>query len=79
MTAKRSMADAEQCLPADFSKYKRSPERFAREVLDSHWWKGQSEVGSLLSRSRRVAVKAANGVGKTYLAADLTLWFMSRR
>ncbi len=56
--------------------YRAEPERFAREVLGSRWWCGQTEIAKLLSQHRRVAVKAANGVGKTYLAADLVLWFL---
>lgn len=56
--------------------YRAEPERFAREVLGSRWWKGQIEIANLLSQHRRVAVKAANGVGKTYLAADIVLWFL---
>ena len=52
------------------------PAGFARQVLGSTWWKAQEEIARLLAESRRVAVKAANGVGKTYLAADLVLWFL---
>lgn len=56
--------------------YRAEPERFAREVLGSRWWDAQAEIARLLSQHRRVAVKAANGVGKTYLAADIVLWFL---
>ena len=60
----------------DFTCYQGRPEAFAREVLGSKWWSAQREVAEALCNSRRVAVKAANGVGKTYLAADLLLWFL---
>ena len=60
----------------DFSRYRHDPTGFAREVLGSHWWRAQENIARLLVRNRRVAVKAANGVGKTYLAADLVLWFL---
>ena len=56
--------------------YRRDPARFAREVLGSQWWRAQEETAALVANHRRVAVKAANGVGKTYLAADLLLWFL---
>ena len=56
--------------------YRRDPARFAREVLGSQWWQAQEETAELVANHRRVAVKAANGVGKTYLAADLLLWFL---
>src|SRR5262249_32090687 len=56
--------------------YRRKPEQFAEEVLGSRWWKRQREVARLVAAHRRPAVKSANGVGKTYLAADLALWFL---
>lgn len=61
---------------AVFLRYRNDPARFAREVLGSTWWAAQEEIARLLARHRRVAVKAANGVGKTYLAADIVLWFL---
>ena len=57
-------------------RYRSSPERFAEEVLGSQWWSRQREVARCVVRHRRVAVRSANGVGKTYLAADLALWFL---
>lgn len=59
-----------------YAKYADDPAGFARDVLGSHWWRAQEQIAELLAHNRRVAVKAANGVGKTYLAADLTLWFL---
>ena len=56
--------------------YRKRPERFAREVLGSSWWSKQREAAEMVAWNRRVAVKSANGVGKTYLAADLALWFL---
>jgi phage terminase large subunit len=56
--------------------YRKRPERFAREVLGSRWWSKQRQAAELLAGNRRVVVKSANGVGKTYLAADLALWFL---
>ncbi len=56
--------------------YRARPEAFAKGVLGSAWWEKQAEVAKALSENRRVAVKSANGVGKTYLAADLALWFL---
>ena len=59
-----------------FEKYREDPAGFAREVLGSKWWRAQEEIAKLVAHNRRVAVKAANGVGKTFLAADLLLWFL---
>ena len=61
---------------ADFAVYRDDPAGFARDVLGSRWWTAQTEIADALTRHRRVAVKAANGVGKTFLAADLCLWFL---
>jgi phage terminase large subunit len=56
--------------------YRRRPEAFAIKVLGSRWWEKQREAARAVASSRRTAVKSANGVGKTYLAADLALWFL---
>ncbi len=57
-------------------RYRGRPNDFALKVLGSRWWSAQEEVGRALTTSRRVAVRSGNGVGKTYLAADLALWFL---
>lgn len=61
---------------ASFAVYRDDPAGFARDILGSRWWDAQTEIADALTKHRRVAVKAANGVGKTYLAADLCLWFL---
>ncbi|MGC8668563.1 MAG: hypothetical protein ACP5VE_10670 [Chthonomonadales bacterium] len=57
-------------------QYRSDPELFAQEVLGSRWWFRQREVARAVASSRRTIVKSGNGVGKTYLAADLALWFL---
>src|SRR5690242_8446371 len=69
-------AEAVEAAALDLTAYQHDPARFAREVLLSTWWSAQEEIATLVAGHRRVAVKAANGVGKTYLAADLALWFL---
>ncbi len=56
--------------------YARRPDLFAINVLGSRWWIDQINIAKSVVKNRRVAVKAANGVGKTYLAADLVIWFL---
>src|SRR5689334_359925 len=56
--------------------YRRNPAAFARNILGSKWWSKQTEIANAVANNRRVAVKSANAVGKTYLAADLVLWFL---
>src|SRR5438874_1529663 len=58
------------------AKYKKRPAEFAKHVLGSRWWSGQEAVGKALVKYRRVSVRSGNGVGKTYLAADIALWFL---
>ena len=56
--------------------YQRRPKAFAERILGSNWWNRQADVAQMVASHRRIAVKSANGVGKTYLAADLALWFL---
>src|SRR5438552_12822845 len=56
--------------------YRTRPHQFAYRFLGSQWWSAQEEIGLALTRHRRVVVRSGNGVGKTYLAADLALWFL---
>jgi hypothetical protein len=67
---------AEEMLDERMRSYRTRPEQFAEEILGSRWWSRQREVAGLVAKHRRIAVKSANGVGKTYLAADLALWFL---
>ena len=75
--ARSAVYEEENAGPAGtFAAYRDDPAGFARDVLGSRWWDAQAEIADALTKHRRVAVKAANGVGKTYLAADLCLWFL---
>jgi phage terminase large subunit len=76
LTAKIETRFAQEMLDERMRTYRTRPERFAAEVLGSHWWSRQKDAAELVAKHRRVAVKSANGVGKTYLAADLALWFL---
>ncbi len=40
------------------------------------WTPDQAEAASLFPKNRRVAISAANGIGKSYLAADLVVSFI---
>ncbi len=53
-----------------------SPVDFARDVLGVRLWHKQEEVLTALTRHRRVAVKAGNGLGKGFCASVALLWFM---
>lgn len=52
------------------------PAWFAREILGVHWWSRQVEIAQAVRDYRRVAVRSAHGIGKTFTAAGLALWFL---
>lgn len=62
---------------ADVLERSRShPGWFASNVLGVHWWSKQIEIAESVRDNERTTVKAANGVGKTFNAAGIALWFL---
>lgn len=55
----------------------RDPVWFAREILGVHLWEMQAEILRTIWRERRVSVKSANGVGKSFLGAVAVLAYGS--
>lgn len=55
---------------------RQDPAWFAENVLGVHWWSMQVRVAECVRDHERTSVKAANGVGKTFNAAGLLLWFL---
>ena len=52
------------------------PTQFAAETLGVSLWRKQREVLDAVLRSRRVAVKSGNGLGKDFTAAVAVLWYV---
>ena len=50
--------------------------RFASDTLGVTLWEKQKEVLRAVERSRRVAVKSGNGLGKDFTAAVAVLWYV---
>ncbi|MDE2787444.1 MAG: hypothetical protein OXL37_12380 [Chloroflexota bacterium] len=50
--------------------------RFASDTLGVTLWEKQEEVLRAVERSRRVAVKSGNGLGKDFTAAVAVLWYV---
>lgn len=50
--------------------------RFASDTLGVRLWEKQEEVLRAVERSRRVAVKSGNGLGKDFTAAVAVLWYV---
>lgn len=62
---------------SEFERYQPDPVGFARDVLKCEPWGKQREIlEALAAPSARVSVRSSNGVGKTWLAAAATLWFL---
>ena len=50
--------------------------RFASDTLGVRLWEKQEETLRAVERSRRVAVKSGNGLGKDFTAAVAVLWYV---
>jgi len=59
--------------------FRDDPVRFARQVLGHQPWAKQVEILEAVRDFRRVTVRACHGVGKTWVAADVALWFLLTR
>jgi hypothetical protein len=63
-----------------YDKYAYDPVGFCSKELGLNLWAKQAEIAEALCRfPHRVLVKSANGVGKTVLAAALSVWFYLTR
>lgn len=52
------------------------PVWFADRCLGVHWWSKQQEIAESVRDHRRTTVRSANGVGKTFTAAGIVLWWL---
>lgn len=66
-------ADAAQTL---LDACQNGPAFFATEILGVHPWSLQCSILDSVRIRRRTAVKACRGVGKTFIAAVIVLWFL---
>lgn len=57
------------------ASYRDDPAAWAADVLGVHLWSRQRDIAQSVVENRFTAVQSAAGVGKTYLAAILALWF----
>jgi phage terminase large subunit len=54
------------------------PALFATHILGVSLWDREAEILQSIKASRRTAVKACHGVGKTFTLAVATLWWLAR-
>jgi len=52
------------------------PSRFMREVLGWEPWERQKDVCTAVENHKFITVRSGHGIGKSKLAAGLTLWFL---
>jgi hypothetical protein len=55
----------------------KTPAGFIKGALGHSLWEKQREIATDLTIERRIAVKSCNASGKTFLSADLTLWWIT--
>lgn len=61
------------------ARYRDDPVLWAKEVAGKHLWSSQAEVAMSVARNQNVAVKAGHSVGKSFLAALLSCWWVDTR
>ena len=54
----------------------KDPEWWIQSVLGNYLWNRQVDIANSIVHNERTAVAASFGVGKTYVAARLILWFL---
>jgi hypothetical protein len=63
----------------DFTQYKDDPVGFMRGVLKCEPWSKQREMAEACRDYRQVCVVTGNGLGKDFVTARLSLWWMFAR
>src|SRR5690606_28831441 len=58
------------------ARYINDPVAWAKDMLDGELWSKQQEVTCSVRDTRKTAVAAAHGVGKSYLASVLACWWI---
>lgn len=64
---------------ADAPDYTADPVRWITTKLGAHLWTKQCDIANAVVAHRRVAVRSAHSMGKSYLAARLMAWWMDTR
>lgn len=60
-------------------EYKYNPVLWAEDIAGVHLWSKQAEIAMSVARNKNVAVKAGHGVGKSFLAGLLIVWWVWTR
>jgi hypothetical protein len=73
------LVEVERGQDGPFAKYYDDPVGFFPEVLGRQLWSKQEAIARAVASDPQVSVRSGNGVGKTFLAAGLALWFWATR
>lgn len=57
-------------------RYRHDIAAWARDRLGVHLWSKQVEIAASVTKNRRTAVQSAAGIGKSFLAAVISLWWI---
>src|SRR5947207_2517385 len=84
-----TMLDSDEATPSEdgirteepdrFAPYAADPVAFAREVLGQAPWSRQAEIMRAVAADPQTTVRSSHGVGKTWVAAALALWWVYTR
>lgn len=61
------------------AEYHDDPVLWAKDIAGVHLWSRQAGVAMSVANNKNTAVKAGHGVGKSFLAALLTCWWVDTR
>ncbi len=76
----KTKPDPHESIFLEVARCRNDPNRFNTVALArGPYWSRQREICRALQRYRTVSVPTGNGVGKSYLAAGLCLWFATTR
>jgi len=62
---------------ADRAYYREHPVEFSRDILGNDPYDKQEEILLSVKNNLRTSVRSSHGIGKTWIAADAVLWFLS--
>jgi hypothetical protein len=62
---------------SEFARFQDNPHAFVHKVLGIQWWAGQHAIGKAVQNSTLIAIKGANGTGKTQTMGSIVAWFKS--
>lgn len=70
--------EQKQALREKVALYQQTPEVFCSEILgiDSYWDK-QRDILKAIAKHKKVTVRSGHDVGKSFVAADVVLWFLT--